>query len=286
VIPAEFDYKRPTTLKEATALLAESPDAKVLAGGMSLIPAVKHRLLQPELLVDIGAIPELDRIQEKRGRITIGARVTHAALTNAPEAVDAPILGEAATLIGDPQVRNRGTFGGSLVHADPAADWPAVFLALDGEAVVVGPRGERAIRAGDFFAGMLTSALEPDEVLTEVRLQVARKRAGTAYAKLRQAASGFAVVGVAVQLETDRRGRCERVAIGITGVNPVPLRAASVEARLSGVALDDAVIDTALASIDELDPMADIHASADYRRALARVYTARALRTAYGRARA
>ena len=247
-----------------------------------MIPALKHRLLQPSLLVDIGALPDLDQIHERRGRVAVGARVTHDALVGHR----VPILAEAARSIGDVQVRNRGTIGGSLVHADPAADWPAVFLALEGEAAVVGPRGERTISATDFFRGMLTSALERDEVLTEVRLEVARKRAGAAYTKLRQMASGFALVGVAVQLSTDRRGRCEKVAIGVTGINPVPFRAQSVEARLVGREIDKAVLSDAVVSIDELDPTEDIHASADYRRHLARVYTARSLARAYERARA
>ena len=141
-------------------------------------------------------------------------------------------IGEAAAAIGDVQVRNRGTIGGSLVHADPAADWPAVFLALDGEATVAGAKGERAIPAAQFFTGMLASAVKRDEVLTEVRLTVERKRAGTAYRKLRQTASGFAVVGVAAQVLLDRQGRIERASVGVTGVNPVPFRASALEKRL------------------------------------------------------
>jgi carbon-monoxide dehydrogenase medium subunit len=280
VIPGEFDYRRPGSVKEAIGLLAEQPDAKLLAGGMSLIPALKHRLLEPDLVVDIGGLAELQSASERRGRIVLGARVTHAALAAEPPA-GAEILGEVARSIGDVQVRNRGTIGGSLVHADPAADWPAAFLALGGEARVVGPRGERTIAAPDFFRGVLQSALEPDEILTAVRLEVLHKRAGAAYEKMRQAASGFAVVGVAVQLATDRRGRIDQIALAITGVNPVPFRAQSLEASLMGRTLDEV---TELAPIDELDPMEDIHASADYRRALASVYARRALERAYAKA--
>ncbi len=286
MIPAEFEYQRPASLQEATALLAERPDAKLLAGGMSLIPALKQRLLQPGVLLDIGRLPGLDGISERRGRVSIGARVTHSELERAQELGGVPVIGEAARLIGDVQVRNRGTLGGSLVHADPAADWPAVFLALDGEASVTGPRGERTIDAGDFFTGMLTSALEPDEILTEVHLTAGRKRAGAAYTKLRQPASGFAVVGVAAQVALDRRGRCEHVAIAVTGANPVPFRAASVEARLAGKELGEPELADALRSIDELDPMADLHASAEYRSELVRIYARRALSRARARASA
>ena len=286
MIPAEFDYRRPDSVAEATALLAEQPGAKLLAGGMSLIPALKHRLLQPGLLVDIARLPGLDQISERRGRICIGARVTHGALERSRELAGLPLIAETAGEIGDVQVRNRGTLGGSLVHADPAADWPAVFLALDGEARCVGPRGERKIPAAEFFAGMLTSALAPDELLLEVELRPQRKRAGAAYRKLRQPASGFALVGVAAEVALDRRGRCERAAVAITGVNPVPFRAVGVEARLVGGGLDAVTLERALSEIEELDPMTDLHASAEYRCDLARVYARRALLAAAERAAA
>ena len=286
MIPAGFEYHAPESIADAVGLLAGAPDAKVLAGGMSLIPALKHRLLTPATLIDIGRIPDLDRVAERRGRVTFGARVTHAALAESAELSDLPVLRETARVIGDVQVRNRGTVGGSLVHADPAADWPAVFLALDGEAVAIGPRGERIVPASDFFAGMLTSALGPDEILTEVRLNPERKRAGQAYVKLRQPASGFAIVGVAAQVVLDRRGRAERVAVGVTGINAVPFRAAGLEARLTGSSLDAPTLDTACASIDEADPMEDIHASAEYRRHLAGVFARRALARAAERAAA
>jgi carbon-monoxide dehydrogenase medium subunit len=286
VIPAEFDYFAPGTLKEATAILGRTPEAKVLAGGMSLIPAMKHRLALPAALVDVGRIPGLDTISARRGRILIGARVVHEAIGRAPDLAAWPIFDEAASVIGDLQVRNRGTFGGSLVHADPAGDWSAVFLALDGEVTVVGPRGKREIRAADFFRGMLQSEVEADEILTEVRLSADRKRCGTAYLKLRQPASGFALVGVAVRVVCDRSGRCEGVSVAITGVNPVPFRAESLEGRLVGKTLEDATLSEACASIEELDPLDDMHASADYRRNLASVFARRALRLAHERATA
>jgi carbon-monoxide dehydrogenase medium subunit len=284
VIPGEFRYHAPETVKEATDLLTRTSGAKILAGGMSLIPAMKHRLAQPPAVIDIGRIAELDSIHLRRGRITLGARVTHAAVGRAPELGAFPIFAETSGVIGDVQVRNRGTFAGSLVHADPASDWPAVFLALEGEAVLVGNGGERVVGATGFFRGMLTSDCREGEILTEVRLPVEQKRTGAAYVKLRQPASGFAVVGVAAVLTLDRKGRCERAAVAVTGVNPVPFRATGLEERLIGKVLDDPVLADATSSLEGLDPMADIHASAEYRRHLAGVFARRALQRAAERA--
>ena len=284
MIPADFEYFAPGTVKEAVELLARNGDAKLLGGGMSLIPALKHRLAAASALIDLGRVAGLDGIAAKNGTIAIGGRTTHRALAAAPELADAHGIREAAASIGDVQVRNRGTIGGSLVHADPAADWPATFLALDGEAVVVGPKGERAIPAAQFFTGILASAPKHDEVLTEVRLRLDRKRAGTAYAKLRQPASGFAIVGVAAQVALDRAGRIERARVGVTGVNPVPFRAAALEKRLAGQAPDAANLRTLCARIEEADPMEDMHASSAYRAHLAGVFAARALAAAASRA--
>lgn len=286
MIPESFDYCAPATLEEAGQRLTGTPGAKVLAGGMSLIPALKHRLVQAPLLVDIGRLPGLDGVSQRRGRVRIGARTPHAELVAHPELSDQPVFGETAAVIGDVQVRNRGTFGGSLVHADPAADWPAVFLALDGEATLVGASGRRSVKAADFFAGMLTSALQGGELLTEVELSLERKRAGAAYRKLRQPASGFAIVGVAAQVVINRKGRIEAASIGVTGVNAVPFRARSVEARLSGQAPDADALRALCADVDEADPMEDLHASAEYRRHLAGVFVARAVAAALERARA
>ena len=285
MIPAEFDYAAPTSVAEAVRLLAERPGAKLLAGGMSLIPAMKHRLAQPPLVVDVGRLAELDGVEAQRGGVRIGAGTRHAALLAHPALAELPLVAEAAAVIGDVQVRNRGTFGGSLVHADPAGDWPAVFLALDGEAVLVGPKGRRSVAARDFFVRMLTSAAAEDEVLTEVTLPADGKRAGTAYRKLRQPASGFAVVGVAARVALDRKGRIEEAALGVTGVNPVPFRAASVETRLRGSAAEDAAaLRAACRDVDEADPLDDIHASAEYRRHLVGVFAARAVAAAAERA--
>jgi carbon-monoxide dehydrogenase medium subunit len=284
VIPAEFDYAAPATLDEALRLLAATPDAKVLAGGMSLIPALKHRLAQPPLLVDVARIPELDGVSVRSGKARIGARTTHATLLRHPELAEAPIFADAASVIGDVQVRNRGSFGGSLAHADPGADWPAVFLALDGEATVAGPRGRRSVRARDFFTGMMSTALADGEILTELTLPLETKRAGAAYRKLRQPASGFAVVGVAAQLVLDRKGRIDAVAIGVTGVNATPFRAARLEKRLTGEAPDPAALRTLCTRVEEVDAIGDLFASAEYRAHLAGVFAARAVGAALARA--
>ena len=181
MIPAELDYRAPASLEEAIRILSSTPDAKVLGGGMSLIPALKHRLVQPTALVDLTRIPGLDGVSLRDGLVVIGGRATHSAVLGSAAAQKLPVLREAADQIGDLQVRNRGTFAGSLVHADPAADWPAVFLALDGVADVAGPRGLRSIAAKDFFAGMMTSAVASNEIVTEVRLSVGPARSGSAY---------------------------------------------------------------------------------------------------------
>ena len=284
MIPAEFDYAAPATLDEALRALAATPGAKVLAGGMSLIPAMKQRLVEPPLLVDLGRIPELEGVSVGGGTARIGARTPHAALLAHPALAEAPVFAETAAVIGDVQVRNRGTFGGSLAHAAPAADWPAVFLALGGEARLAGPTGRRSVAADDFFAGMLQSALADDEILTELVLPLETKRAGAAYAKLRQRASGFAIVGAAVALVADRKGRIDEIRIGVTGVNPVPFRARSVEKRLRGQGADAAALRALSAPIDEADPTGDLHASAEYRRHLAGVFVARAVAKALSRA--
>lgn len=284
MIPAEFDYTAPASLDEALRALGERADAKLLAGGMSLIPAMKHRLAQPGLLVDLARVPELEGVSEKRGKLRIGARTPHAVFLRDEALRELPVLAETAAVIGDVQVRNRGTFGGSLVHADPAADWPALFLALSGEATVVGPKGRRRVPASDFFVGMLTSAVGEGEILTEVELRFERKRAGCAYRKIRQPASGFAVVGVAAQVVLDRKGRVDEVALGVTGVNPVPFRAAGAEARLRGQAPERDAVAAACREIEEADPMDDPHASGAYRRHLLSVMAARAVRAAAERA--
>lgn len=287
MIPAQFDYVAPSTLDEALAMLAEQPDdAKILAGGHSLIPAMKLRLAQPALLIDIGRVKDLAYVREEGGQVRIGAMTTHYQLESSQRLKEVcPLLPECAASIGDVQVRNKGTIGGSLAHADPAADWPAAALALRAEMVAASAGGERVIAADDFFVDMLTTALRPDEVLREIRINAPAARTGQAYLKVPHPASGFAVVGVAVTLTIDDDGKCAAAGIGVTGVAAKAYRATQVEAALVGSALDEQSIAAAAAlTPDGVEANGDIYASADYRRHLAEVYTRRAIAVAVSRA--
>ncbi len=287
MIPAKFEYFAPQTVDEALKLVAQyKNDCKILSGGHSLIPVLKLRLAQPAVVIDIGRIKELKAIKVDGNTIRIGALATHNEIATSAEIKQhCPLLAETAAQIGDQQVRNRGTIGGSLVHADPAADWPAAMVALDAEIVARSPSGERVIKAADFFVDMLTSAVKEDEIVTEIRLPVPAQPKAAAYLKVPQSASGFAIVGVAAQLDLDN-GKCKDVSIGITGLAPKAFRAKSVEDALRGKALDEATIKAAVekADAEASDVMEDIHASGEYRRHLARVYTRRALQAAAGRA--
>jgi carbon-monoxide dehydrogenase medium subunit len=288
MIPAQFDYLTPATLDEALALLAQhADDAKILAGGHSLIPAMKLRLATPAVLIDIGRIRDLAYIREEGGQLRIGAMTTHFQIEASGQLRDiCPILPEAAAQIGDTQVRNRGTVGGSLAHADPAADWPAVMMALKAEIVVVGSNGERVIAADDFFVDMMMTALDAGEILREIRLPTPAGRYGQAYVKAAQPASGFAVVGVAVHLVRDAGGACESVSVGITGVASKAYRATGVEAALVGSSLDAQAIATAAATAaDGVTINGDLYASETYRTHLAQVYTRRAIQSAADRAK-
>ena len=283
MIPAQFDYVAPSTLDEVLGLLAEhADDAKILAGGHSLIPAMKLRLAQPALLIDIGRVRSLSYIREEGGRILVGALTTHYQIESSARLRDiCPLLPECAASIGDVQVRNKGTIGGSLAHADPAADWPAAAVALRAELVAASARGERVIAADDFFVDMLTTALRPDEVLREIRINAPPARTGQSYMKVHHPASGFAVVGVAVTLTLDGEGKCSSVGVGVTGVATKVYRAAQVESALAGSTLDEQTIaDAASHAADGVDANGDIYASADYRRHLAAVYTRRAVAAA------
>ena len=283
MIPASFEYAAPATVAEACRLLAATPGAKVLAGGMSLIPALKPRLSQPSLVVDIGRIPELSGVSKSWGKLHIGACTTHAGLIDHPELVDFPAFTDTARVIGDPQVRNRGTIGGSLAYADPAADWPALFLALEGEARLVGAGGKRKVKAEDFFLRMLGSDIGADELLTEIIFPAETKRSSAAYCKLRHQASGLAVVGVAARLTMDRKGRISRATIGVTGVNTIPFRARSIERLLVGIEPSRESLERICAGIAEADPMEDRLAPPDYRRQLLKVQALKALETAVAR---
>jgi carbon-monoxide dehydrogenase medium subunit len=285
MIAAQFDYVRANTLDEALTLLAQNEEAKILAGGHSLIPAMKLRLAQPPLLVDIGRIKDLSYVSQDNGQIRIGAMTTHYQIESSDLLKQVcPLLPECASHIGDPQVRNKGTIGGSVAHSDPAGDWPAAIIALNAELVAAGRNGDRTIRADDFFIDLMTTALEPGEILREIRINTAPPRTGTAYTKMHHPASGFAVVGVAASLTLGDNG-CETASIGITGVSSKAYRATGVESGLKGARLDEQTIANAAShASDGVDLNGDIFASEDYRRHMARVYTQRAIQTALERA--
>ena len=286
MIPAAFEYQAPSSVDEAIKLIGELGErGKVLAGGHSLIPIMKLRLAQPEVLVDITRIPELREVRGDGDRIAIGALVTHARiLSEAAIREGCPVLSETAHEIGDIQVRNRGTIGGSLAHADPAADYPATILALDAEIVAQGPKGRRTIKASEFFTGMLSTALAPDELLVEVRVPKLGKGSGGAYLKLPNKASHYAVVGVAAVVRVEG-GKLASVAVGITGAGSQPIRATAVENALRGQSTSgDAIAKASESAAEGLDLLADIHGSADYRAHIARVYTRRAIQAAVQKA--
>lgn len=281
MIPAAFDYRKPQTLEEAVRFLSEAgEDAKVLAGGHSLLPAMKLRLAQPKVLVDIGRIRDLSYIRAENGRCVIGAMTTHHAIESSEVLLKkCPLLPEVARQIGDVQVRNRGTLGGSLAHADPAADWPAAILALDAELKIVGPNGSRTIPAAEFFVDLFQSALQPNEILQEISFPVTGR--SVAYVKFAQRASGFAIAGVAAVINA----KAKSVGIGITGVGAKAYRASAVEKELNGKAIKSANLQAASAhATDGIEALNDIHASAEYRLHLARVNTRRALELALSRA--
>jgi len=283
MIPTAFEYFRPANLSEALALLEQyKDDAKLLAGGHSLIPLMKFRLAQPRYVIDLGGVKELAYIRESGDHLLIGAMTRHVEVeTSEILRRQCPLLAETAHWIGDVQVRNMGTIGGSLAHADPAADYPAAILALGAELRAVSARGERWIRAEDFFVDMLTTALEPGEILVEVKVPTLKPRTGTAYVKVAQKASGFALCGVAVVLTLDQNGVCQDVAVGITGIASKAYRARAVEDALRGRAVDASTIADASAKAAEgIDPLEDLHASAEYRAHLARVWCRRAIERA------
>lgn len=283
MIAAQFDYKVPSSLEEAVSLIAANPDgAKVLAGGHSLIPAMKLRLAQPQLLVDIARIKSLSYIREEGDQILIGATTTHY-LIESSELLKkiCPLLAACAASIGDVQVRNKGTIGGSLAHSDPAGDWPAAAIALNAELVLVGPSGERTVNADNFFVDLLTTDLQPGEILREIRVKKPNGKFGHAYEKVPHPASGFAVVGVAVTLSLKADGSCENASIGVTGVGPKAYRASGVERALAGSSLDDHTIANASShAYDGIDPNTDLFASGEYRCHLAKIHTKRAIAAA------
>lgn len=286
--PAGFDYYRAKSVDEAHRLLKAHPGAKLLAGGHSLLPLMKLRLSRPPAVVDIGKVAELSGITLKGDTLRIGALTTHAELASSADVRKAaPALAEAAAMVGDQAVRNRGTIGGNLAHADPASDLPTVLVAADARLVAIGPGGERTIEAGKFFKGLMETALADEELLTAVLVPAVKAGEGTAYAKFSHPASRYAVIGAAAFV-TVRDGTCQSARVAVGGLVPRATRASSVESALAGQKLSVEAIEKAAAKVGgDLggDVLGDIYASADYRRAMAAVFVRRAIAAAADRAR-
>jgi aerobic carbon-monoxide dehydrogenase medium subunit len=287
--PAPFSYHRPDSVEEAAALLVEHGyDAKLLAGGQSLVPAMNFRLAQPAVLVDLNRVVGLSGIVENGdGALRMGAMVRQRAAERSPVvAARAPLLAEALPHVAHPQIRARGTVGGSLAHADPAAEIPAVMLALGARMVVRGAGSERVVDAADFFTGLFGTALEPEEVLVAVEVPAAPPGTGTAFAELSRRHGDFALAGVAAAVVLGEDGRCVDARVALFGVGDGPVLAADAAALLVGEAPSEALFRAAAdAAAAALDPPADVHASADYRRHLAGVLVRRTLPRAFERAR-
>lgn len=284
MIPAKFDYVKPATLAEAVhALAGGGEDAKVIAGGQSLLPLLRLRLSYPDLLVDVGGLDELRGVSDSGDSLLIGARTTHYQLVHDPLIGEhCGILAQAAQTVADPAVRHRGTLGGSLAHGDPAGDLPAVAVALDATMIARGPGGEREVAATDFFVDYLTTALEPGEILTGVRVPKLGDGWGYRYEKFHRTAQAWAIVGVAA-LARRSNGQVAEARIGLTNMGSVPVRASAVEAAAAGAeATRDALNAAAASAADGTEPPADLHGAPDYRRHLARVLTGRALAAAAG----
>lgn len=282
--PPKFDYYRASSVSEALDLMQEHEGAKFLAGGHSLIPVMNLRLADPGVLIDIGRIDALKGISAAGGTIRIGALTTHAAVAASSEVP--AIMSEAAGWIGDPQVRNRGTIGGNVTHADPASDMPTVLMALGATFHITGPHGDRSVAAGDFFTGLFETALEEGEILTAIEVAAEGPGTGSAYAKLFNPASGYAMVGAAATVTVDG-GTCTAASVAVGGLTPHAVAAPSVAAVLVGSRLDEAAIASAAKAVQGNlgdDILSDIHASADYRQAMATVYVKRAVTAAAGRA--
>ncbi len=284
MIPAKFDYVKPSSVGEAVQALASGgEDAKVIAGGQSLLPLLRLRLAYPDLLVDVGALDELRGVADVGDELLIGARTTHYQLVHDPLVGEhCGILAEAAATVADPAVRHRGTLGGSLAHGDPAGDLPAVAVALGATMVARGLGGERRIAASDFFLDYLTTALQPGEILTGVRVPKLGGDWGYRYEKFHRTAQAWAIVGVAA-LARRSNGHVAEARVGLTNMGSVPVRASAVEAAAAGAeATRDALNAAAAGAADGTEPPADLHGAPDYRRHLARVLTGRALAAAAG----
>jgi aerobic carbon-monoxide dehydrogenase medium subunit len=287
MIPPPFEYARPATISDALALLQQhGDDAKVLSGGQSLIPMMKLRLARPAWLIDINAIPGLSGIQEEGGYLKIGG-LTREADIESSDLIRAryPILHDTARVIADPLVRNLATAGGNLAHGDPANDHPATMMALRAEVVAAGPGGVRVIPIDSFFLSIFTTALEPAEILTEIRIPIPPPRSGGAYFKLERKVGDFATAGVAAQVTVDANGACQTVGIGLTNVGPTPIRARKSEGSLRGKRLDSTAIGQAAQfAADESQPSSDLRGPEEYKRGLVKELTRRALMRALERA--
>jgi carbon-monoxide dehydrogenase medium subunit len=286
--PAAFEYHAPGSVQEALGLLGKLDDAKILAGGHSLVPMMKLRLAQPKHVIDLRKVPGLSGIKEEGATIAIGAMTTHWEVESSRVLqAKCPIVSETAKIIGDPAVRNKGTIGGSLAHADPAADMPATVIALGAELVCQGAKGRRTVKVDDWFQGLMATALGEDELLVEIRVPALAAGTGSAYMKFPHPASRFAVVGAAAVITVDKQGTCSRAGVGITGAGTRAVRARGVEAGLVGKRLDAATIEAAAQKAAEgVDVQADLQGSVEYKSHLCRVFARRAIEAAVKKATA
>jgi carbon-monoxide dehydrogenase medium subunit len=284
--PAAFEYHAPATVKDALKLLAKLDDAKLLAGGHSLIPMMKLRLAQPKHLIDLGKVKGLAGIKDDKGTFVVGAMTTHWEVESSKALKGkVPVVSETAAVIGDPAVRNKGTIGGSLAHGDPAADMPATAIALGFEFVCEGAKGSRTVKVDDWFKGLMETAIKENEVLTAIRIPVWGAGSGACYMKFPHPASRFAVVGVCAALTVDKTGVCKKVGVGVTGAGSKAVRAKGVEAALLNKKLDAATIEAAAQKAAEgVDVQPDLQGSVEYKSHLCRVFARRALEAALKRA--
>ncbi|MBI4258774.1 MAG: xanthine dehydrogenase family protein subunit M [Thaumarchaeota archaeon] len=286
MIPRAFEYYAPTSVSEAISLLQKYGDeSKILAGGQSLVPLMKLRLASPMHVVDIGRVPGLNYIKEEGDKILIGAMTTHHEVETSPLIKSkCLVLSEAESHVGDQQVRNRGTIGGSACHADPAADVPAVLTALDGEFKMTGASGDRVVGAKSFFQDIFTTDLHQDEILTEIKLPALPPLSGSAYLKFERGAGDFAIVAVAAAVTLDKGGVCKDVRLGLAGVESIPMRALKAEEALRGKKPDDnAILEAAARASEQSKPSSDIRGSAEYKKEMVKVFVKRALKAALSR---
>ena len=287
MIPPAFEYLRPKTIPEAIAFLQQyGDDAKILSGGMSLIPMMKFRLARPGYLIDINRISGLSYIREEGGYLKIGGLTREAELENSALIHSKyPIILDTARVIADPQVRNMATLAGNLAHGDPANDHPATMLALGAQVVAIGPQGERLLPIESFFVTLFTTALQHDEIVSEIRIPVPPPRSGGAYLKLERKVGDFATAGVAAQVTVDSGGICQKAGIGLTNVGATPVKASKAEESLRGKKLDDVnIAQAAQLAAGEAQPSSDLRGPAEYKRGLVKELTRRALARAYERA--